>query len=151
LGGIEERKQDKTLLSPSLWLIIKIYNWSLSMFELEKTFSFDAGHQLVHHDGKCQNPHGHTYVLKIQLKSDQLIQSGPKKNMVTDFSYISSIVNPMIEKYFDHQWLNDTLETDSPSAEFIAFWIFNYLAPHLTNLSSVTVFENPTSSACYKS
>ena len=119
------------------------------MFEVEKSFAFEAGHLLDHHDGKCRHPHGHSYVVKIKIRSNELIASGPKKNMVTDFATISSVVKPMIDQYFDHKWLNDTLDNNSPSAEFIAYWIFHYLAPLLPGLHAVTVHETNTASATY--
>lgn len=119
------------------------------MFIIEKSYSFEAGHVLHHHDGKCCQPHGHSYIIKIVIKQNELIDSGPKRNMVMDFSTISQFVKPMIEKYLDHRWLNDTLETDSPTAEYIAMWIYNYLETNIKNIHSVTVFETATSSATY--
>lgn len=119
------------------------------MFELKKTFHFEAGHQLVHHDGKCARPHGHSYVLTVHIRGTELIQEGPKKNMVLDFSAVSEIVKPMIKKYFDHHWLNDTLETDSPSVEFMARWIYRYLKPKLESLTAVTLSETATSQVTY--
>ena len=119
------------------------------MFEIEKSYTFEAGHSLLHHDGKCRHPHGHSYLLTIRLRSKKLEESGPKKNMVLDFSDISAHVKPMIEKYLDHKWLNDTLQTDSPSAEFIAQWIFIRLKPKLAALFSVSVHETATSKATY--
>jgi 6-pyruvoyltetrahydropterin/6-carboxytetrahydropterin synthase len=120
------------------------------MFELEKIFTFEAGHALIHHDGKCKEPHGHSYICKIRIRSNDLVALGPKKNMVVDFSDISKIVKPMVEKYLDHQWLNKTLDTDSPTAEFIAQWIYEYLKPHISNLYEVVLFETPTSSVTYR-
>jgi 6-pyruvoyltetrahydropterin/6-carboxytetrahydropterin synthase len=118
-------------------------------FEVEKIFSFEAGHLLDHHDGKCRHPHGHSYVLKVRLRTDALVKEGPQKNMVVDFSLISDIVKPMIKTYFDHQWLNTTLECDSPTAEYIAFWVYNYLEPLIPSLYSVTICETPSASATY--
>ena len=119
------------------------------MFEIKKSFHFEAGHTLDHHDGKCRNPHGHSYKLEVTLRSDILIESGPKKNMVTDFGDISAAVKPMIEEKFDHSWLNDTLKTDSPTAEFMAQWIYHYLKKTLPNLWSVTVAETESSKVKY--
>lgn len=121
------------------------------MFELQKIFTFEAGHLLDHHDGKCRHPHGHSYTLKIKIRAGGLIPDGPQKNMVTDFGHITAIVEPMIEHYFDHKWLNDSLCTDAPTAEFIAKWIFDYLYPSINGLYSVTVCETATCSATYKS
>ena len=119
-------------------------------FEIEHSFPFEAGHVLIHHNGKCSSPHGHSYVVKVKIVASELIDSGPQKNMVLDFYTISSIVGEMIELFLDHKWLNDSLGTDSPSAEFIAHWIFKYLEPKLKGLHSITLFETPTTSATYK-
>eukprot|EP00188_Purpureofilum_apyrenoidigerum_P004351 Plantae.Rhodophyta-Purpureofilum_apyrenoidigerum.ctg4855.p1 GENE.Plantae.Rhodophyta-Purpureofilum_apyrenoidigerum.ctg4855~~Plantae.Rhodophyta-Purpureofilum_apyrenoidigerum.ctg4855.p1 ORF type:complete len:140 (-),score=7.39 Plantae.Rhodophyta-Purpureofilum_apyrenoidigerum.ctg4855:175-594(-) len=113
---------------------------------LEKTFSFEAMHVLVGHDGKCARPHGHSYSLTVGAAFDRLHQEGPKRNMAMDFGDISSIVRPMIEKYLDHQNLNETLATSSPTAEFIAIWIFSHLSKQLPQLETVTVRETATSS-----
>ena len=119
------------------------------MYTLEKSFHFEAGHQLMHHDGECAMPHGHSYVVTIKLTAKELIKEGPKQHMIMDFRDVAKIVKPMIMTYFDHRWLNTTLQTDSPSAEFIAKWIFDYLAPQLPGLTSVKVQETATSSVTY--
>jgi 6-pyruvoyltetrahydropterin/6-carboxytetrahydropterin synthase len=120
------------------------------MFEIQKTFTFEAGHSLVHHDGHCRHPHGHSYVLTIHLQSDRLITDGPKRNMVIDFGDISACVSPMVDRYFDHCWLNDTLETDSPTVEFMAQWIYNHLKPQLPALAAITLHETATSKVTYR-
>ena len=119
------------------------------MFDLEKTFHFEAGHALTHHDGKCRQPHGHSYKLTIHIRSTELHSSGSKTNMVVDFSDITSLVNPMINQFFDHHWINETLQTDSPTAEFMAQWIYHYLKPHLPLLHAVTLHETNTSKVTY--
>ena len=120
------------------------------MFEVEKTFHFESGHSLEHHDGKCKEPHGHSYILTVTLRTSKLIESGPKKNMVIDFDDIGKIVKPMIEQSLDHRWLNTTLKTDSPTAEFIAKWIYDYLEPKLNDLYMITVHETSTAKAIYR-
>ena len=120
------------------------------MFEIIKKFHFEAGHQLTHHDGKCRNPHGHSYILLLALQSEELVPSGSKKNMVIDFADISEVVTPMIKEYFDHKWLNDTLETESPTSEYITKWIFEYLQPKLPLLHSVSLQETESSKVIYR-
>jgi len=119
------------------------------MFELEKTFNFEGGHVLTHHDGKCSCPHGHSYVLIVKIRGSNLTSSGPKKNMLIDFGEISKAVLPMIEKYFDHHWINDTLNTDSPTSEYIAKWIFDHLSPMLPGLYAITLQETEKSKVTY--
>jgi 6-pyruvoyltetrahydropterin/6-carboxytetrahydropterin synthase len=120
------------------------------VYELEKIFHFEAGHVLDHHDGKCRHPHGHSYTLKVKIMAEELITSGPQTNMLMDFARISDIIKPMIATYFDHHWLNDSLKTDSPSAEFMAKWIYDYLEPKLNGLYSITICETNTCSATYR-
>lgn len=119
------------------------------MFELEKTFHFEAGHVLTHHDGKCRVPHGHSYVLTIHVRSPTLISTGPKKNMVVDFQDINALVRPMILQSLDHKWLNDTLATDSPTVEFIAKWVYDYLEPLLPGLYAISMYETVSSKVTY--
>ena len=104
----------------------------------------------MHHDGLCSEPHGHSYQFIVTIRNDTLISSGPKKNMVIDFFDISDSVKPMIEKYLDHKWLNDTLESDSPTAEYIAKWIYDHLATKIEGLYSITLFETETSKVVYR-
>ena len=120
------------------------------MFELSKTFGFEAGHSLTYHDGRCKNPHGHSYLLTLRLSGNSLESDGPKKNMLVDFQDISKVVKPMIDDYFEHKWLNDTLENDSPTSEFIAKWIYDYLIDKLPLLESVTLAETTSSSVTYR-
>ena len=119
------------------------------MFEVEKVFSFEAGHVLQHHDGACSQPHGHSYKVKIAIRKNHLENAGPQQGMVIDFHRIRDVVKPMIDEYFDHHWLNDTLHTESPTAEAIAKWIFNYLDSRLEGLCRVSVYETETSCASY--
>jgi 6-pyruvoyltetrahydropterin/6-carboxytetrahydropterin synthase len=119
------------------------------MFELEKSFRFEAGHTLKYHDGKCRNPHGHSYELTVHVRAENLIGEGPKTNMVIDFSDLSQIVKPMIEQYLDHKWLNDTLKSESATVEFIAKWIYDFLHPLLPGLTSITLQETHSSRVKY--
>ncbi len=119
------------------------------MYELQKTFHFEAGHFLKSYEGKCASPHGHSYSCIVHLQGKTLDTSGPKTNMITDFNDIVAVVRPMIEKYFDHKWLNETLENDSVTVEFMAKWIYDFLKPHLVHLKAITVQETATSKVIY--
>lgn len=120
------------------------------MYELEKIFQFEAAHSLKYHDGKCRNMHGHSYVLHVVIHAESLQTSGPKVNMVMDFQDINNIVKPMIDQYLDHRCLNDTLQSDSTTAEFICKWIFDYLEPRIPGLYAISVYETASSKATYR-
>ncbi|GJQ15496.1 hypothetical protein GpartN1_g7287.t1 [Galdieria partita] len=119
-------------------------------FWLEKSFSFEAMHYLTYHDGKCSRPHGHSYQVTVQLSGKELETTGPKKNMLTDFSGVALVCQNLKEKYLDHYCLNETLETDSPTSEFIAKWIYEQLKPQLPLLSAVIVSETHTTRVTYQ-
>ncbi|CDR35081.1 6-carboxytetrahydropterin synthase QueD [Criblamydia sequanensis] len=114
------------------------------MFELEKSFRFEAGHSLPQSNSKCRVPHGHSFLLVVKIRAEKLQEEGQERNMVVDFNVISSVVRPLINEYFDHCWLNDTLQTDAPTVEFIARWIYNRLKPELPDLYSITLHETDT-------
>lgn len=128
----------------------QISTTSSTMFTIKKTFPFEASHQLVHHNGKCSRIHGHSYKLTVELVSPHLISSGPQTNMVEDFSHISISVKKLIHSHLDHYHLNDTLNTDSPTAEFIARWIFQTLRPALPLMTAVILQETETASVEYR-
>lgn len=120
------------------------------MFTLTKSFSFEASHILRHHAGKCGRLHGHSYTLTVELSSSTIQRTGSETNMVADFERISSSVKKLLASHLDHHHLNDTLQTDSPTSEFIAAWCFKMLKPVLQQLSAVTIQETTSTSATYR-
>ena len=119
------------------------------MFIIKRTYHFEAGHNLPLVKGKCQTPHGHSFLLKVSLKSPTLKTKGTEKNMITPFEKIDALVMPMMQKWFDHKWLNESLKTDAPTCEFMAKWIYDHLKPNLPALYSIEVSENALCTAIY--
>ena len=76
------------------------------MFKVSKEFSFDMAHLLDGHDGKCQNLHGHTYKLQVEVCGN-LYASGAKQGMVIDFSDLKSIVKRAVLDPMDHAFIYD--------------------------------------------
>ncbi|AWW35139.1 6-carboxytetrahydropterin synthase QueD [Mannheimia varigena] len=76
------------------------------MFKIAKEFSFDMAHMLDGHDGKCQNLHGHTYKLQVEVTGD-LYESGAKRGMVMDYSDLKAIVKCHILDPMDHAFIYD--------------------------------------------
>ena len=110
------------------------------MYTIKKEFRFEAAHKLDEHDGKCARLHGHSYKLIIEITAPGLYQVGPKRGMVTDFGDISEFMKPLLEKYLDHHYLNDSLGI-YPTAELIAHWIFQQLDAKGFKGSYVTAVE----------
>ncbi len=103
---------------------------------------------LPHHPGKCARLHGHSYRFEVAVDGP-LHTTGPAQGMVVDFDELSAIVKPRVVERLDHSSLNDLLP--NPTAEHIAFWIWNELAPALPQLSEVVVWETQTACAVLRS
>lgn len=117
-------------------------------FRLRKNFRFEASHQLMKHDGKCARLHGHSYQFTIEVAGD-LIKSGPQENMVVDYYHISKAGKAIVEM-FDHRHLNDVLQTDMPTAEVIAHFIYHWIKKDVPLISAVEVKETESSWCRYE-
>ena len=67
-----------------------------------KRFQWDSAHKLLlPYESKCQNLHGHTYFIEIEVEGKL-----NKEGMVMDFAQLKEAVN---EVSFDHKALNDII------------------------------------------
>jgi 6-pyruvoyltetrahydropterin/6-carboxytetrahydropterin synthase len=121
----------------------------MSQFKLSKSFSFEASHQLIHHDGKCARLHGHSWKGELIVEGSTLVADGAKENMLIDYGDLSAVIKPIVEKYLDHHHLNNTLQTEMPTSEFIAKWIYKMVKPQLPLLVAVIIQETCTSRCEY--
>jgi 6-pyruvoyltetrahydropterin/6-carboxytetrahydropterin synthase len=126
------------------------------MYSLKVQGSFSSAHNLRGYKGKCEDLHGHNWIVEMDVKSDKLDKIG----MVLDFKYLKKELNAVLEK-LDHKYLNRipyfSAEGGSasggkkvnPTSENIAKYIYDQLKPVVSQISSVTIWENATSSATY--
>ena len=67
--------------------------------KVARTFRWEMGHRLPYHSGGCENVHGHSYKMEVE------IQGKPdEKGMVLDFYDIDAIVKPLLDK-MDHAFM----------------------------------------------
>ena len=120
-------------------------------WQLYKEFRFEAAHKLPHHDGKCARLHGHSWVCRVYIRGDRLIDSGAKQGMLMDFGDLKKYMQPLLDEYLDHYYLNETLAMESPTSEAIAQWIYGKLAAvELPGLDAVEIRETCTSGCIYR-
>ena len=123
------------------------------MYEVTVDAGFSSGHYLRNYHGKCENPHGHNYKVRVTLQGESLDETG----LLLDFKQLKHILRPVVT-YLDHQMINDLepFTILNPSAENLAKYFFDETNKHLVELTagrvrvkSSTVYETDTSSATY--
>lgn len=116
---------------------------------VSKVFRFEAAHSLPNHDGKCRNPHGHSYKVVVCVKGEvNEKQDHAKEGMVIDFADIKAVWKHSLEPLLDHKNLNETLPISTTTAENIAGWALLVFRANLVPVDKVEVWETETSCAC---
>ena len=111
--------------------------------------SFNAAHQLKGYEGPCERLHGHTWKVEVHVSGEKQDKIG----IIYDFKKMRGLLKGVLED-FDHNNLNDIayFKGMNPTSENIAKVIYGRLKKGIgggVNLSKVTVYESPTSSASY--
>lgn len=113
--------------------------------------SYDSAHFLVNYKGKCENLHGHHYVVEVAAQSAELNEAG----IAFDFVDLKRELRALAD-YLDHTLLNELPEFKGieTSAENQAKWFWDELGERLPDnqakgLAYVRVWETPTQWAQY--
>ena len=121
------------------------------MFLLNVKASYDSAHFLRNYTGKCENLHGHHYVVEAGLAYEDVGPGG----MAMDFTDAKRVLRAIANE-LDHNNINDLepFTTLEPSAENQARWIFEEMqrrlgAPDGDHLVYVRVWETPNQWAQY--
>jgi 6-pyruvoyltetrahydropterin/6-carboxytetrahydropterin synthase len=126
--------------------------WGI-MFEVTVEDTFAAGHYLRNYKGKCENPHGHNYKIRVTLAGAELDKAG----LLLDFKDLREVMKHVIER-LDHQMINEIepFTVINPSAENLAKYFYDESNTRLQSVTSgrvrvkdVTVFETDTTTAKY--
>ena len=131
------------------------------MFKVFKEMHFCYAHRLLGYPGKCAQLHGHNSVVRVEFSGNQVNELG----ILIDFDEIRKLVNDFLDQQLDHKtilWEKDPLVDvlqkagqkvfcmkNQPSAENMAQLIFEYMREKKLPVSSVKVWETPTSCAEY--
>lgn len=117
------------------------------MYRIEKDFTFSAAHHLsgLPDDHPCSRPHGHNYTVRIRLKSTHLNQVG----FVQDYRELD-LIKGWIDKVLDHWDLNEVWPDINPTAENIAYRIYDIWISRYPLLIAVGVSETSKTWAWYE-
>jgi 6-pyruvoyltetrahydropterin/6-carboxytetrahydropterin synthase len=123
------------------------------MYEVTVEAGFSSGHYLRNYHGKCENPHGHNYKVRVTLAGTGLDATG----LLLDFKLLKNVLRPVIDR-IDHQMLNDLepFVTLNPSAENIAKYLYDLTNDQLHGMTEgrvrvkdCTIWETDTTTATY--
>ncbi|MFH1138065.1 MAG: 6-carboxytetrahydropterin synthase QueD [Pseudomonadota bacterium] len=120
------------------------------MYELKVVSRFAAAHNLRNFYGKCEDLHGHNWLVEVFVRSDQLDNA----ELVMDFGIMKKHLGEVLDE-IDHKYLNELpfFQENNPSSENIARFIFTRLAPKLNQgpvrLYKVAAWESENSCAAY--
>lgn len=79
-------------------------------YRIAKTLTFESGHLLTKHRGRCRFPHGHSRTVEVVLAADQL----DANDMVCDFKAVKQALHAFLDSW-DHALC---LNTDDPNFDF---------------------------------
>ena len=114
--------------------------------DLVKKFRFEAAHHLPKfpEGHKCRRLHGHSFSVKIMVRGHVDEDTG----IIRDFADLSDAWAPLFDE-LDHRYLNKVEGLENPTAENIAYWIWDRLYRSLHSLSMVEVYETCTSGVSF--
>jgi 6-pyruvoyltetrahydropterin/6-carboxytetrahydropterin synthase len=122
----------------------------MNMFKILVKEGFSAAHRIELHGGKCEELHGHNYVVEVIVDGGVLNSLG----MVMDFTDLKGHLRDVVGG-LDHRYLNDIpfFRERTSSAEVIAVYVFEEMKCRLPAGQGfpreVRVWESDTSCAIY--
>ena len=114
------------------------------MWELTKSFTFDAAHALPNTTlGEAsQEIHGHSFRAEVTLRG----MPDPNTGMVMDLGLLTARMSE-IQKMLDHKFLNKIEALGLPTLENLSRFIFERLQ-HAGNITRVSVHRDSLNESC---
>ncbi|MBS4015027.1 MAG: 6-carboxytetrahydropterin synthase QueD [Candidatus Latescibacteria bacterium] len=102
--------------------------------------NFSAAHFLKEYKGKCEELHGHNYLIVVHISSKKL----PKSGMVYDFREIKDYLKQILP---DHKCLNNVYKFN-PTTENLAKYFFEVIRKKYP-VKKVEIWENEQQGSTY--
>lgn len=120
------------------------------IFEVHVKAHFSAARSLEGYPGVCARIHGHTWVVEVYVRCEQLNEIG----LGTDIGVIKKAAREVLRD-LDHSNLNELQDFQgmNPTSENIAKYLYQSLSTKLNTdgvrVSKIKVFETPGAGASY--
>ena len=120
------------------------------MYEVTIKKSFSAAHLLKEIGGKCEELHGHNFLIEVSVVSESLNSEG----LLIDFRVVKGWTDEVLEQ-LDHKYLNEIeyFKSINPSSEQLARFLYDRISEKSrqmnVTLSRVTVWESDNSRVSY--
>jgi len=120
------------------------------MYEIYTETHFSAAHHLRNYRGKCEDPHGHNWIVEVYVQCETLNEIG----IGIDFKDLKDVVKEALEG-LDHKDLNELtlFSEENPTSENIAKYLYKKLSHILNNenirVSKIKVCETPGNGSLY--
>jgi len=120
------------------------------MYEVTIKKSFSAAHLLKEIGGKCEELHGHNFLVEVSIAAESLNSEG----LLIDFRVVKGWTDEVLEQ-LDHKYLNELeyFKSINPSSEQIARFLYDRISEKSRQakitLSRVTVWESENSCVSY--
>ena len=120
------------------------------MYEVTIKKSFSAAHLLKEIGGKCEELHGHNFLVEVSVVSESLNSEG----LLIDFRVVKRWTDEVLEQ-LDHKYLNEIeyFKSINPSSEQLARFLYDKISEKSRQtkviLSRVTVWESDNSRVSY--
>ncbi len=116
-------------------------------YTITKEFRFEAAHHLpqMPEGHKCKRPHGHSYLVVVELASEKLGAVG----FVEDYGELNDI-REYIDTRLDHRDLSELFRGENTTAERLCRTLYLAFREAHPALRAVTIKETPSVSATYR-
>jgi 6-pyruvoyltetrahydropterin/6-carboxytetrahydropterin synthase len=120
------------------------------MYEVTIRKSFSAAHLLREIGGKCEELHGHNFIVEVSAAADKLNEEG----LLIDFRDLKRWTDQVLAD-LDHKYLNELpfFKDVNPSSERVARFLFERIGQKLGKgavaLTRVTVWESENARVSY--
>ena len=120
------------------------------MFTLCVKDTFSAAHRIEDYNGKCEELHGHNFLVEALFSGSNLGRTG----MLVDFKLLKNHLKKILDT-LDHKYINEIpfFKKRASSSEYLAMYIFDELKKRIkgkeTALKEVRVWESEKAYAAY--